>query len=155
METIPFNVKCQLIPLLQLQKSYSTFYSIFQSSYQITPFWVFPVHTCQWSEGTAHNHNSCSNCSPAFWTHLKAIVANPNIRGINFPFMLCHSTEIQVCAQSCVALIQKTVDGDVCTYCNPCTGCKWNGYNLFSRTVRHATLRKSSCCRRNVTSAGP
>jgi len=37
---------------------------------------------------------------------------------------------------------------------NPCTGCTWNGHNLFSGTVRHAAVRKSSCCRRNVTSAG-
>jgi hypothetical protein len=69
------------------------------------------------------------------------IAANPNFCGTRFSFMPHHCTDIEGCAQSCVAPIQTYVDWNMFVpCCNPCTGCTWSGYNSFSRTVRHATL---------------
>jgi len=53
-----------------------------------------------------------------------------------------HATEIEV--YTILAPIDKT-EAEMFFHCyNPYTGCAWNGYKLFSHTVRHDALWESS-----------
>jgi hypothetical protein len=67
METIPLNIKCEFIPLLQRKKLHSALCTIFNRHFRVLLFGVLSVRvvgTCQRTERAVHNHNSCSKCPP-------------------------------------------------------------------------------------------
>jgi hypothetical protein len=177
METIRINIKHEQIPLLQRKKSNSALCSIYHSSLQDTPFWVL---LCVWREpvsglnalytlttgvrsvltapeNTPHSDVELSpwrktvvpvRCCSYHLNVINQIVVNPNLRDASPRhrhgglYTILRSTQRENCRRGCLPLLQHL---------------HWLYVKRIQLVHTHSTpccsLRKSSCCRRNVTSA--